>query len=458
MLTKHNSFFSSSLPILVVILSLLMWRILDVRLKLNDSTSITQRLQSSKLTCDNPLFGEQLCGKLNPNHAPNQLHQPGRFAKPALNETILTQATGLEATLSLKHWNYVAVSTPQYFIACALVKFSYISDVFLYIIDKKTNEKFEYMGRLPFGIGVHIAPSSQKGCSTWGHPTVNEVDPERPWIEMCANANDKKYSFRANVVFDNNQKLKFDLNLLQQSSSDESLDLLFPLGGSIHRPSYTHKEAGKRVEGWIAFHHDNKEIVDPLTSVGGMDWTKGVMLPKTAWRWVLVLDSKASVKRSSSSSLWPATTTEESVGINLSEDVYDILRNGQPVSAENMIWIGGKIYPFRNPIKIGVPVNATSSNSNNNNDGDTSIWHIRSSVKSQSSADNTDNEFVDITFKPHGKRKDFSDFGVIVSNFIQPYGTFSGTIKVLDDSTGDIITIVLSENAYGVTESHVAIW
>lgn len=55
--------------------------------------------------------------------------------------------------------------------------------------------------------------------------------------------------------------------------------------------------------------------------------------------------------------------------------------------------------------------------------------------------------FLNLTFTPRGTREEHVNFGLIASDFVQPYGTFEGTVA------GKNIA-----NVYGVVEKHYAKW
>ena len=51
---------------------------------------------------------------------------------------------------------------------------------------------------------------------------------------------------------------------------------------------------------------------------------------------------------------------------------------------------------------------------------------------------------------------DHTNLGVIVSDFVQPYGHFNGTIAVQDDDGERYMVYV--KDAFGVVENHRALW
>jgi hypothetical protein len=55
-----------------------------------------------------------------------------------------------------------------------------------------------------------------------------------------------------------------------------------------------------------------------------------------------------------------------------------------------------------------------------------------------------------MTFIPQGSRKDNINVGFLKHQFIQPFGTFEGLIKLKNQ--------VLPFKAYGVVEEHHSLW
>jgi hypothetical protein len=54
---------------------------------------------------------------------------------------------------------------------------------------------------------------------------------------------------------------------------------------------------------------------------------------------------------------------------------------------------------------------------------------------------------VDLDFEPVGAREEHNHFGVVRSDFVQPYGRFSGSVHGHDVS-----------GCFGVVETHRSVW
>lgn len=118
-------------------------------------------------------------------------------------------------------------------------------------------------------------------------------------------------------------------------------------------------------------------------------------------------------------------------------------KNGQVFSsAENALWIDHKVIPLNLPIAVEMPLSGGALGGK---------WHV--TAKKQGHAE------IDLIFTPKGLHEDHAGHRAlgIVSDFVQPHGSFSGSIKVKDPHSDDWLHIKV-ENVYGVCEDHHAIW
>jgi len=338
----------------------------------------------------------------------------------------------------LKEWNYVSVSSDRYFVAVALVRFSYVSDVFVYVVDKRQDKvvKFEYTARLPFGLGVEIAQSSLQGCSKWGNPPKKEDSEDAggpPWLQLCSKI-DGGWRMRGNVpVYSpSNERRTLQMDFEFGSNSDDALAMVYPLGGRSDRRAYTHKAAALVDKGWVRF-GANTNSISLEGAAAGMDWTRSLALRTTVWKWASIHDTSAS---SSGKSI-------KHLAINLSQFVYDVVNSVDPtkrVSVENVVWVNGRSIRLLQPLTISMPTPESNGK-----------WTIRSVTE-------TPDELVDLTFTGLGQREDHANFGIVVSDFVQPFGQFEGTIRIFSYSIGRHLHITLGPLAFGVVEDHHAVW
>ena len=129
----------------------------------------------------------------------------------------------------------------------------------------------------------------------------------------------------------------------------------------------------------------------------GLDYTHGLFARQTAWRWAFGMGGR--------------------VAFNFSEGFLQ----GQ---GENVAWIDGE------PRAVG-PVRFEFAGSE-----PLSAWRIRS-----------EDGGVDLTFRPEGYRAQTVDLKLILSKYLQPFGTFAGKVHGVDVA-----------DLPGVTEDHIARW
>jgi hypothetical protein len=128
---------------------------------------------------------------------------------------------------------------------------------------------------------------------------------------------------------------------------------------------------------------------------GALDHTSGLLARETVWRW--------------------ANAAGPQVGLNLVEGF-----NG-PV--ENVVWQDGELH------KVGAARIL-------HDDGVDAAWKVT-----------TDDGAVDLVFTPEGARREDKNLVVARSRYVQPIGTYRGTIR------GRQVTDLV-----GVTEDHLAVW
>jgi hypothetical protein len=182
----------------------------------------------------------------------------------------------------------------------------------------------------------------------------------------------------------------------------DSLAMLHRLGP--RRVAYTHKAAGWPTSGQFELG------ARPVRLDGGLaasDWTRSQASRITEWKWA-----------SFSTFLRDGTP----VGLNLSAQVYEDERGH---SVENALWIDGRAQRLSG-VRFEVPQQPKSQ-----------AWRIRS----------IDAGEVDLEFEPLGAREEHTNFGLVRTDFVQPYGRFAGRV------CGHDIT-----GAFGVVEVHLSVW
>lgn len=328
----------------------------------------------------------------------------GRFSRPIPLPDIV--APGLLGRFRLKEWHYLSVTSSRWFFAFAVVRLGYACKVFSYLVDRESpTMKWEFSHLAPLSLGMSFAESSVQGKTSWqsGPSSLcvtyqqRESGPERG-----------QQGWQVAVNLQLGEKHLHGEFFVEEA---DSLALLYRLPTGM--PAYTHKASGLRTRGFL---QAGKEHIDLGEAVAGIDWTRSVALRETRWQW---------------SALQGRTPQGSLVGLNLSAQVYD---DEQGDSQENALWLDGRVY-LLGGVQFELPNNPRCE-----------PWKIRSR--------STGSPEVDLVFTPLGTREEQLNAGVIKSNFIQPYGTYQGTLCPKDGALPSISV----NGLLGVVETHHSVW
>lgn len=174
------------------------------------------------------------------------------------------------------------------------------------------------------------------------------------------------------------------------------------LAKAAERPfNFTFKNAAIMAKGEVKFNNTTIEINGKDAVI---DFTLGFPPRNTFWNWA---------------SLTGRTVNDDIVGINIVAHFNQGL--------ENVLFLNGELIPL------------SEASFNYKKPAEKTPWHIT-----------TEDQLIDMTFTPQGSRKDNINVGFLKHQFIQPFGTFEGLIKLKDQ--------VLPFKAFGVVEEHHSLW
>ena len=287
----------------------------------------------------------------------------------------------------LKEWHYVSFTTDEWYVAVGLVQLGYIGNLFCYAVDRIQKRcAVEYGSLSPLGRALSLAPSSVRGTTSWkSRAATVSIAANDGWaVDLDIPLGAERLRGRAHI------------------ESRDSLAMLHRLGPQ--RVAYTHKAAGWPASGYLELGPRPIRLDGALAA---SDWTRSQASRVTEWKWA-----------SLSGLLHDGTA----IGLNLSADVYD---DAKGHSVENALWIDGKVRPLSG-VRFEMP-----------SDPKTKRWVIRS----------LDTDEVDVEFEPLGAREEHRNFGLVRTDFVQPYGRFAGRV------CGHDIT-----GCFGVVEAHVSMW
>lgn len=287
----------------------------------------------------------------------------------------------------LKEWHYLSFTTSEWFVALGLVQLGYVANLFSYAVDRVSQkEAVEYGALSPLGKALRFASSSVRGTTTWKSRTARvTIDARDGWdVDLDVPLGRERLRGRAHVA------------------ARDSLAMVHRLGP--RRIAYTHKAAG-----WPATGHFELGA-RPIRLDGGLgasDWTRSQANRITEWKWA---------------SLSGFVDGGTAIGLNLSAQVYDDERGH---SMENALWIDGEVQPLGG-VRFEVPADPTAER-----------WAIRS----------LEGDEVDLRFEPVGARQERTNFGLVRTEFVQPYGNFTGRVRGRD-----------VRGCFGVVETHLSVW
>ena len=287
----------------------------------------------------------------------------------------------------LKEWHYLSFTTDEWFVALGLVQLGYVANLFSYAVDRVQRRPAVEHGALsPLGRALRFAPSSIVGTTSWKTRDAEVAIEGRDGWEVTLDIplGAERLRGKAHV------------------GDRESLAMLHRL--APRRVAYTHKAAGWPLSGQLELGTRSIRLDGGLAA---SDWTRSQASRITEWKWA------------SFSSVLPDGT---SMGLNLSAQVYE---DAAGHSVENAVWLDGEVQRLSG-VAFDLPMEPRSQ-----------PWRIRS----------LDADEVDLTFEPLGAREEHTNFGLVRTEFVQPYGRFAGSV-VGRDVTG----------AFGVVETHLSVW
>lgn len=287
----------------------------------------------------------------------------------------------------LKEWHYLSFTTEEWFVAVGLVQLGYVANLFAYAVDRVQRKPALEHGILsPLGGALSFAASSVHGTTAW-------------------RSRDASVAVEANDGWDVTLDLPLGAERLRGRAHIEgrdSLAMLHRLGP--RRVAYTHKAAGWPASGQLELGTRSIRLDGGLAA---SDWTRSQATRITEWKWA---------------SLSARLADGTPVGLNLSAQVYEDERGH---SVENAFWIDGHVRTLSGVV-FDVPEHPKMQ-----------CWRIRS----------IETDEVDLEFEPLGAREEHSNFGLVRTDFVQPYGRFVGRVCGYD-ITG----------AFGVVEVHLSVW
>lgn len=304
----------------------------------------------------------------------------------------------------MKRWHYTSVATPKSFFACAIVDAGYVGTAFAYVVDLERGTMHEWTTLQPFARAITIAPNSVDGRTSVDVPGWGRIV-----LDNDKASGTRRIEARLEGRIGRRRKPPFECAFTINDAGQAPVVVVEEAAAG--RWFYTHKNYGLRTEGTLRCGELREDTSEGLS---GIDWNCGYRATETYWNWA------AATGRSVSGDV---------VGFNLTAHRHWESPEEEEDAADCALWLGGE--------RIKLP----RIEFDYNHDNLMAPWRIHDAAG-----------LVDLVFQPDGERHDDINFGLVVSQFHQPYGRFSGTLAGPSGARFEL------DGVYGVTEQHFARW
>lgn len=290
-----------------------------------------------------------------------------------------------------KRWIYAAIAADDLLIGAAVVRLGYVANAFAFAFDRA-------VGRIVAKVSVVAPPFAAGVAPTGGEGAHAALRWPGAHLSVRRRAGERDYKIEIE-----SRDLKVSARL--------STDAMPPRIGAI--AEIPGPPAG-------LFNATEKGVLLPVVGeaiaggrrydldggLGGYDFTCGLLARHTSWRWAFALGR---------------ARTAERVALNLVQ--------GFVGEAECSVWIDSELHPVSegrvdfDPADLRAP------------------WHVTT----------VDGE-IDLRFDPGDVHAEHRDYGVISSKFIQPMGSYSGTIRLPGRAPIEL------DRVLGVVEDQDIVW
>ncbi len=298
--------------------------------------------------------------------------------------------------LRIKEWQHIAVITPDVFVGFVISTTHYMGMSFCYVVDRHSGEIVEHHRETAPWKAKVSRELWQDDCrfhvSGYNLDIRNRLELGRHRVEIDIPAAKGKPAIRA------------EIEMSEDITSRQPLIVVLPI--SENRPLHTHKMVCP-VSGWVEL-GERRWDLQPERDLAMLDVQKTYYPYSTLWCWATFAGYDQQGHQ---------------LAINL---VQNMIENDDTYN-ENVMWVDGQLSQFGGA-RFTVDKQKMMD-----------PWHII-----------TTDERCQLTFTPQGSRSEKINMGLILSDYHQPYGTFTG--HIIDD---DGVRYEV-EDLFGVTEYHIA--
>jgi len=171
----------------------------------------------------------------------------------------------------VKRWDYYAIFTPQRFFSATIADLGYAGNVFVYTLDFNSGDLHEEGLVIPLGKGVVLSRNTTGVCQYEGQG-----------VRLRFEAGDG----RRHIIVDwpgfhEGRGVKAEISLLQ-AENHQSMNIVIPIPNK--RFYYNHKINCLPSSGHLQY-GDIEETLEPGSSLGQLDWGRGVWEYSSFWNW-----------------------------------------------------------------------------------------------------------------------------------------------------------------------------
>jgi hypothetical protein len=347
----------------------------------------------------------------------NLAEAPVRHLLSPLRGTSLAFVERAYRRWRLKRWHYTSVVTDRVFFACAVVDLGYVGNAFAYVVDRQTGEKHEHNALAPLGRGLSMAESSTDGRTVFNKPGWGQIV-----LDNDSAAGLRKVAVELEGQLGPAKQPPLEARYEIRDAGSDPAALIIVEESEPRRWLYTHKCYGLEAGGSVRSGNIADEVALGQGNAG-LDFNCGYRPRQTWWNWAAAGGQANGGER---------------IGFNLTAHRPWLGAPGAPAgrgssdeadAGDCALWLPGRCVKIRR-VEFEYDL------------GDMlKTWWLRD-----------DAGLVDLRFEPMGQRQDDVNLGLMVSQFHQPYGTFSGTLR---SPEGEVFEL---SDLFGVTEQHYALW
>ncbi len=171
----------------------------------------------------------------------------------------------------VKVWDYYAIFTPHRFFSATIANLGYAGNVFVYTMDFESGELHEEGLVIPLGKGVALSRNTTGTCEYQGKGVHVRFQTGAGTRQVYVDWPD----------FNQGRGIHAEIELAQ-SPEHESMNIVIPIPG--RKFYYNHKINCLPASGHLTYGSVEEELL-PETSLGQLDWGRGVWQYSSFWNW-----------------------------------------------------------------------------------------------------------------------------------------------------------------------------